>query len=119
MMKVATQLGVNYANVEPGVELPARDPRSAAGGGASFKYTIVAVHRYRLDIAALAAAPTHVVLAAGSARRETLGYRCAAAVAERLGTALVEFPSHHAGYVSHPRAFAERLRDVFGDESGT
>src|SRR2546423_8771897 len=24
----------------------------------------------------------------------------------------VEFPSHHAGYVSHPRAFAEQLRVV-------
>ena len=33
-------------------------------------------------------------------------------LANRLGTAVVEFPSHHAGYVSHPRAFAEQLSAV-------
>ena len=33
-------------------------------------------------------------------------------LANRLGKAVVEFPSHHAGYVSHPRAFAEQLRAV-------
>jgi hypothetical protein len=39
-------------------------------------------------------------------------------VAEQLKTTLVEFPSHHAGYISHPLAFAERLRDVLRDEQG-
>ena len=33
-------------------------------------------------------------------------------LANRLGKAVVEFPSHHAGYVSHPRVFAEQLRVV-------
>jgi len=33
-------------------------------------------------------------------------------LANRLGKAVVEFPSHHAGYVSHPRAFADQLSAV-------
>ena len=33
-------------------------------------------------------------------------------LANRLGTAVVEFSRHHAGYVSHTRAFAEQLSTV-------
>jgi hypothetical protein len=58
------------------------------------------------------------VIAGGSAGREYIGYRGATAVAEHLGTAVVEFPSHHVGYMTHPRAFAERLGKVLGDELG-
>ena len=40
-------------------------------------------------------------------------------LANRLGKAVVEFPSHHAGYVSHPRAFAEQLRAVLNSNGTT
>jgi hypothetical protein len=46
-----------------------------------------------------------------SPTRRYLPYLCAAAVADRLGTSLVEFPGGHAGFISHPRAFAEKLRN--------
>jgi hypothetical protein len=81
-----------------------------------FKYTVPAVPRYRLDLAALARTPIKIVLAGGSAGRESLVYQCTVALTERLGNAVVEFPSHHTGYISHPRAFAERLREVLGDQ---
>ena len=74
--------------------------------------------RYTLDIAALAAVPTRIVIAAGQASRGYFPYRVATLLSERLGTAVVEFPSHHAGYVSHPRAFAEQLYYVLNEESG-
>ncbi|MCL5998242.1 MAG: alpha/beta hydrolase [Chloroflexi bacterium] len=120
LRKFMTQLGVNYAQREPGVELPPSSTESATKrGDALIAYTFMAVHRYQLDLAALATTPARVVLAAGSAGQSSLGYRCASAVAERLGTTLVEFPSHHAGYMSHPQTFAEKLRDVLGDEPGT
>jgi hypothetical protein len=45
--------------------------------------------------------------------------RCATAVAERLGTTPVVFPSHHGGFLGgeygwagDPDAFAARLREV-------
>jgi hypothetical protein len=36
-----------------------------------------------------------------------------------LGTAVVEFPGQHTGYVSHPRAFAARLQAVLGETAGS
>jgi hypothetical protein len=112
---LATQSGMNYESREPGVELAYTPEESAANTDALFKYTFPAVHRYRLDIAALLAVPTRIVLAGGSAGRKFIGYRSATAVAEHLGTVVVEFPSHHVGYITHPRAFAERLLEVLGD----
>jgi pimeloyl-ACP methyl ester carboxylesterase len=115
LRKFVANVGVNYENLEPGVKLPERSEQGISNADALFKYTFQAVRRYRLDVAALLAAPTRIVLAGGSAGREYVGYRCAAAVAELLGTTVVDFPSHHAGYMSHPRAFAEQLRDVLGE----
>lgn len=115
LSQFAARSGVNYEDREPGVELPQVSREGAANADALFKYTFLAVRRYRLDLAALLATPTRVVLAGGSAGREYVGYHCAVAVAELLGTAVVEFPSHHAGYITHPRAFAARLRDVLGE----
>jgi hypothetical protein len=34
-------------------------------------------------------------------------------LAKLLGTEIVEFPGGHAGFVTHPRAFATKLREVF------
>jgi pimeloyl-ACP methyl ester carboxylesterase len=118
LAKFMASLSVNYADLEPGVVLPQRDTRRPGSGEAFFACTFQPVHRYRLDLAALAAAPARIVLAAGSAAPASLGYRCTAALAERLGKSLVEFPSHHAGYISHPQAFANRLRSVLDQESG-
>jgi hypothetical protein len=38
-------------------------------------------------------------------------------LAQRLGTVVVEFPGSHAGFVDHPSEFAERLRQILGDEA--
>ena len=109
-------VGMSYEDHEPGVEFLAVQQESAANADAFFKYTFLAVSRYRLDFAALLAAPTRIVIAGGSAGRAYVGYRGATAVAERLATTVVEFPSHHVGYRTHPKAFAVRLRDVLGQE---
>jgi pimeloyl-ACP methyl ester carboxylesterase len=114
---LAAQSGMNYENREPGVELSYTREESAANADALFRYTFPSVRHYRLDFAALLAAPTRIVLAGGNAGREYIGYRGATAVAERLGTTVVEFPSHHVGYMTHPKAFAERLRDVLGNNT--
>jgi hypothetical protein len=53
-----------------------------------------------------------VVLAGGSSGQESPVFRCTQALAERLGTEVVEFPSHHAGYISYPKAFAKKLVEV-------
>lgn len=78
-----------------------------------------AITAYRPDIAAMRAAPTRVVLAAGVESRNTLTWRTTDAAAAALGVELTEFPSHHAGFLGgefgqsgQPEAFAKRLREV-------
>jgi pimeloyl-ACP methyl ester carboxylesterase len=86
--------------------------------------TANAITAYRPDIAALRAAPTRVVLAAGVESREVLTGRATAALAAALGVPLTEFPSHHGGfmggefgYAGQPEAFAARLHEVLDEGS--
>ena len=85
---------------------------------------IITVTHYRPDVAALRAAPTRIVLAAGADSDGELAHRGAEAVAELLGTSPVIFPSDHGGFLGgeygqtgEPAAFAARLRDVLSDEA--
>ncbi|WP_410637111.1 alpha/beta fold hydrolase [Amycolatopsis sp. lyj-346] len=79
----------------------------------------VAVPGYRLDVEALAAAPTRIVVAVGEESREVFTGRAAIATAELLGQEATVFPSHHGGflggefgYTGQPEAFAKKLREV-------
>ena len=78
-----------------------------------------AVTSHRPDVDALAAAPTHVVIAVGEESEGTFTGRTAVATAELLGQPATVFPSHHGGflggefgYAGQPEAFARKLRDV-------
>ena len=78
-----------------------------------------AVTDYRLDVAALAAVPTRIVIAVGEESLGTFTGRAAVATAELLGQEATVFPSHHGGfmggefgYAGQPEAFARRLRAV-------
>ena len=81
-----------------------------------------AVSSYRPDVAALAAAPAHVVIAVGEESLGTFTGRTSLATAELLGQQATVFPSHHggfaggeSGYPGQPEAFARKLREVLGD----
>jgi len=120
MKKLAAASGVDFSDREPDVQMPAITPDAApeatARRAASMTFFLThdapAVRRYTLDIASLKAAPTRIVPAGGSNSREAQPRRCAATLADRLGTEMVEFPGGHTGYVLRPRAFAAKLRAV-------
>ncbi|MFE0024408.1 alpha/beta fold hydrolase [Amycolatopsis sp. NPDC059021] len=78
-----------------------------------------AVSSYRLDVEALKAAPTRVVIAVGEESTGVFTGRTAVAAAEVLGRQATVFPSHHGGflggefgYAGQPEAFARKLREV-------
>lgn len=80
---------------------------------------IVSCTHYEPDFDAVRAASTRIVLAASSESEGELADRGAHAVAERLGTTPVTFPSGHAGFLGgeygqtgEPEAFAATLRQV-------
>ncbi len=79
----------------------------------------LSVTAYRPDTAALAAAPTRIVIAVGTESANVFTGRASVAVAALLGQEAVVFPSHHGGFLDgefgwpgEPEAFAGRLREV-------
>jgi pimeloyl-ACP methyl ester carboxylesterase len=80
-----------------------------------------AVTSYRIDVDALAAAPSRVVVAVGEESRGVMTGRTAESTAALLGQQATVFPSHHGGflggefgYAGQPEAFAGKLREVLG-----
>jgi pimeloyl-ACP methyl ester carboxylesterase len=69
---------------------------------------------YEPEFAPLRGASTRIVLAAGAESEGTFPSRAAFATAERLGSEVSIFPSHHAGFGERgdPDAFAVTLREV-------
>ena len=83
---------------------------------------IVSCTHFEPDFDALRAAPTRIVLAAGTESEGQMASRGAFAVAERLGTTPVRFPSGHGGFLGgeygqrgDPDAFAAKLREVLAE----
>ena len=80
---------------------------------------MVTCTHYEPDFDALRAAPTRIIIAAGAESDGEMAQRGAFAVAERLGTEPVTFPSDHGGFLGgeygqtgDPDAFAAKLRQV-------
>ena len=80
---------------------------------------IISCTHFEPDFEALRAASTRIVMAAGAESEGQMAYRGAFAVAERLGTTPVSFPSGHGGFLGgeygqpgDPDAFAAKLREV-------
>ena len=85
---------------------------------------IVSLTHYEPDFAALRAASTRIVLAAGADSEGELANRGAHAVAKRLGTTPVTFPDGHGGFLGgeygqsgKPEGFAVKLREVLADST--
>lgn len=86
--------------------------------------SMVSSTHFEPDFAALHAAPTRIVAGAGTESEGEMANRGAHALAERLGTSVVAFPSNHGGFLGgeygqtgDPDAFAARLRDVLAGAS--
>ncbi|MGP3919135.1 alpha/beta fold hydrolase [Nonomuraea sp. 10N515B] len=84
-----------------------------------FGQNLMTCTHYRHDFEALRAAQTRIVVGVGAESEGEMAYRGGVAVAERLGTKPVTFPSHHGGflggefgYKGDPDAFAVTLRQV-------
>lgn len=83
---------------------------------------IISCTHYQPDIDALRAASTRIVIAVGTESAGQLAHRGGLAVAERLGTDAVRFPSDHGGFLGgeygqsgEPDAFAAKLREVLAE----
>ncbi|MFC0865889.1 alpha/beta fold hydrolase [Sphaerimonospora cavernae] len=84
-----------------------------------FAQNLMTCTHYEHDFDALRAAPTRIVIGVGAESEGEMAHRAGVAVAERLGTKPVTFPSHHGGFLDgefgmkgDPDAFAVTLRQL-------
>ncbi|WP_433428342.1 alpha/beta fold hydrolase [Nonomuraea sp. CA-141351] len=87
-----------------------------------FGQNIMTCTHYEHDFEALRAATTRIVVGVGAESEGEMAYRAGVAVAERLGTEPVIFPSHHGGFLDgefgmkgDPDAFAVTLRGILAE----
>jgi pimeloyl-ACP methyl ester carboxylesterase len=102
--------------------LPTRDDGSRSD--VLLGQNLISSTGYEPDFDALRRASTRIIIAAGAESEGEPANRGAYAVAERLGTTPVVFPSHHGGFLGgeygqtgDPDAFAAKLRQVLGDQA--
>ena len=102
-----------------GIQMPPQGEDTARGADTArqvatserfFGHGLLPIALYEPEVAALQAAPTRVVVAGGTASKGEFPQRSAAALAERLGTQLVDFPGGHGGFASDAEDFATVLR---------
>jgi clorobiocin biosynthesis protein CloN7 len=75
-----------------------------------FGHGLLPIALYQPDISALRAAPARVLAAGGTTSKGQFAWRTAGALAERLGTPLVDFPGGHGGFATDAEDFAAVLR---------
>ncbi|WP_044639967.1 alpha/beta hydrolase [Risungbinella massiliensis] len=113
VMKLSSNLGIDSSN-QSNVEQMER----IVGNLTYFiTYEVPGIRSLSFDIDALKtvlkSSAMRVIPTGGSDSRGLFPFRCTVALAEQLGTEIVEFPSHHGGYNTiHHKVFAERLHDV-------
>ena len=132
MVKFITAVGLKGEVPANFADLPMPDPAefgmSADDDGsrddALLGQNLLSCTHYEPDFEALRAASARVVLAAGEESEGQLAARAAHAVAKRLGTTPVLFPSGHGGFLGgeygqagKPEAFAVRLREVLSGQA--
>jgi len=88
---------------EPSAEMVATSERF-------FGHGLLPIALYQPDFSALQGGPARVVVAGGTTSKGEFPQRTAAALAERLGTPLIDFPGGHGGFASDAREFAALLR---------
>jgi clorobiocin/coumermycin A biosynthesis protein CloN7/CouN7 len=75
-----------------------------------FGHALLPIALYQPDLSALQDTTARVVVAGGTSSKGEFPQRTAAALADRLGTPLIDFPGGHGGFASDPRDFAAVLR---------
>jgi clorobiocin biosynthesis protein CloN7 len=103
----------SFTGMDMGPEVPDPPPPSAEEVATSerfFEHGLLTIALYPPDIPALQAAPTRLIVAGGTASKGEFPQRTAVALAQRLGSPLMDFPGGHVGFITEPKEFAAVLR---------
>jgi pimeloyl-ACP methyl ester carboxylesterase len=114
MKKFLEMSGIDLQDRELDAKLPEPTPTRGRNLAFFLSHDAPAVRQYRLRTTALVARSDIIVPAAGETSGNAWPHRCAKKLALLIHQNLISFPGGHAGFTSHPRAFAARLRTTFG-----
>jgi pimeloyl-ACP methyl ester carboxylesterase len=73
-------------------------------------------YQYKFDALKVAATRTRIFIGGSTTAQEAIGYRGAVLAAKFFNGDMIEFPGDHAGYISYPKEYAEKLHDVLEGE---
>ncbi|MDX3224424.1 alpha/beta hydrolase [Streptomyces sp. ME19-01-6] len=113
--EIARVLGIDTSgrDSEPGLTPQPINALRRANFDYFIRHDFTAVLDDTLDISALANTPTRIVPAVGRTTPDgVFDRRCAYALADALGTEVIELPGGHNGNTSHPSGYAASLRDL-------
>jgi clorobiocin/coumermycin A biosynthesis protein CloN7/CouN7 len=116
MQKFLARTGVGGPSAEGDESLSEPDPGLVARMRSATDYFLAHLLRptafYCPEIEALQTGSAQIVVAGGTTSKGQLAYRTAVALAERLGTNVVDFPGSHVGFMEQPSPCARLLRQV-------
>ncbi|GII53746.1 hydrolase [Planotetraspora thailandica] len=116
--EIARTLGIDPEGqeTEPGITSHPMDARRTANFGFFIDNDVAAFARDTPPLAGLAGSATRVIPAVGrTTPPEVFDHRCARELAALLGVAVDEFPGGHNGNLTHPRAYATRVRALMAE----
>jgi clorobiocin biosynthesis protein CloN7 len=117
MQKFLTHTGVGAPGGEGGGPRSEPDPQIMARMRAAADHFLAHLLRptafYRPKIEALRIGSARIVVAGGTTSKGQLAHRTAVALAEQLGTNVVDFPGSHIGFIEYPDACARLLNRLF------
>ena len=105
-------LGESGPRSEPAPEMQEAMARMQQNLEFFLAHYLLPITGYVPYVAALKRGSSRVVVGIGEESGGQLAHETALALADRLGTPAVVFPGDHSGYVTKPRAFAEKLDEV-------
>ncbi|WP_371493965.1 alpha/beta hydrolase [Kitasatospora sp. NBC_00374] len=114
--EIARVLGIDpRGETEPGLTPHPMDARRLANFDHFIRHDFSVIVQDTLEPADLRTAGTRIVPAVGRTTPvDVFDRRCAEALGRLLGAEVEEFPGGHNGNLSHPRAYARRVREVLG-----
>jgi clorobiocin biosynthesis protein CloN7 len=77
-----------------------------------FGHGLLPIALYQPDLSSLKAAPARIMVAGGRTSKGEFAQRTAVALADRLGSPLVDFPGGHGGFASDAEDFVDVLRPL-------
>jgi pimeloyl-ACP methyl ester carboxylesterase len=89
-------------------------PEMVAMSERFFAHGVLPITLYEPDLSALREGPVRVVVGGGTQSRGQFPHRTAEALADRLGTTLLEFPGGHTGFIDEASGFSGVLRRALG-----